>query len=123
MNWKRGLLMVTMVGISVLGSFIAAGAVESIDGKVVSTNLTACGPVSGKPGLCEGTLTLEYLVANKPVKIELQITRDTVLTLDGKMALLPSLNGAIAKTEYETKDGKKIATKVIAQKVSRKGKS
>lgn len=123
MSLTRGLLIVTLVGIFVGGHITSAGAAESLEGKVLSTNLTACGLVSGKRGSCEGTLTLEHLVTNKPVKTELQITRDAILTLDGKMALLPSLNGATAKVESETRDGKKIATKVIAQKATLKGKS
>lgn len=107
------------IGLIILvGTIWPGGAIaeEIVEGKVIKINLTACSLKGGKPGRCEGTLQLETQREGEVTKREIVITRDVTLMLGKDKVFLPSLKGTFATITYMVKDGKNVATTVVAQK-------
>lgn len=95
-------------------SAVALNAPEqTVTGKVVDTELTACGVIEGKRGTCEGNLVMEVPGEAGTNRITLQVTRDVVLTKAGKTVFLPQLQGSTVTATYRsTPDGKNLASAV-----------
>lgn len=94
-------------------SFTLAGEDKEIQGTVVGTELTLCGPDPDKPGTCEGHLIVRSEGAAEPMQLE--VTRDVVLKKDGKPVFLPQLNGSVIRATYRTAEtGENVATSVVA---------
>lgn len=110
----------SLIGVVLFLAGIPAGfAEERLEGKVVKTHLTACSTVPGKVGTCEGTLELEHQVGERPERVTVQITRDTVLTKGEQKAFLFQLEGSSAAVAYVTEGDQQVATSVVANPAGR----
>lgn len=81
----------------------AAVAQEKIEGKVLSTKLTAC---TFKPGGCEGTMVLETA---KPEQISIKVPLGTMIQKGSETVYLPALRGRVVTVTHVTEKGEKIA--------------
>jgi len=88
---------------------------ETIEGKVVKTNLTACSVVPGKVGTCEGTLILERMSNGKPSQMTVKITRDTMLKKGDEKVFLFQLQDAPATVTFSQDKGEKVAQSVVTK--------
>lgn len=94
--------------------FALVGEEQEIQGTVVGTKLTLCGPVPDQPGTCEGHLLVQTERAAEPVQIE--VTRDVVLRKAGQAVFLPQFDGSVVRATYRTAEtGEKVATSVEAE--------
>lgn len=81
----------------------AALAREKIEGKVISTRLTAC---SFKPGGCEGTMVLETVKSERvPIKVPL----GTLIRKGDTVMFLPALRGRVVTVTHVVENGERIA--------------
>ena len=90
-------------------------AQEKMEGKVVSTNLTACSVVPGKVGTCEGTLVLESKKEGKPYQTTVKVTRDTALKKGDEKVFLFQLQGAPVTVIFPEGKGEKVAQSVVTK--------
>lgn len=91
-----------------------AGEEREVRGLIADATLTACAPEQGKPGTCEGTITVEPGEGARSVAVE--VTRDVALHKDGQKVFLPQLKGSQAVVKYRaTEEGPNLATSVIAK--------
>lgn len=88
---------------------------EKIEGKVIKTNLTACGVVPGKVGTCEGTLVLENMRDGKASQMTVKVTRDTMLKKGDEKIFLFQLQGAPAIVTFSENKGEKVAQSVVTK--------
>jgi hypothetical protein len=96
--------------------FALAGEEQEIQGTVVGTELTLCGPTPDKPGTCEGHLLVEREGATGAEPVQIEVTRDVVLEKGGQPVFLPQLNGSVVRATYRTAEtGEKVATSVTAE--------
>ena len=86
---------------------------EKIEGKVVSTNLTACSVVPGKVGTCEGTLVLERKADGKANQAMFKISRDTMLKKGDEKLFIFQLQGADVTIHFVADKGEKVAQSVL----------
>ncbi len=105
--------MVSMLMLTISSS-ISLGQ-EKIEGRVVSTNLTACSVIPGKVGTCEGTLVLESTKDGKPHQTTVTITRDTALKKGDEKLFLFQLNGAPVTITFFEGKGEKVARSVVTK--------
>lgn len=116
---------ILLIGLGLVGMALfllgapAAVAEERLEGQVVKTHLTACSTVPGKVGTCEGTLELEHRVGERPERMTVQITRDTVLKKGEQKAFLFQLEGSSAAVAYVTEGDQRVATSVVANPAGR----
>ena len=83
---------------------------------MADAKLTACGPVSDKPGTCEGTLVVEPPGAGPAGRKPVEVTRDVALKKDGQAVFLPQLRGSQVIVTYRaTKEGADVATSIVSQ--------
>lgn len=97
------------------GRFTPVGEEREIWGTATEAKLTACGPVPGKAGTCEGTLVVQ---PPKPgaMGVAVEVTRDVALKKDGQAVFLPQLRGSPVIVKYRaTKEGPNVATSVVGQ--------
>jgi hypothetical protein len=78
-------------------------AQEKIEGKVLSTKLTAC---TFKPGGCEGTMVLETA---KPEQVTIKVPLGTMIQKGGETVYLPALRGRTVSVTHVTEKGERIA--------------
>ena len=77
---------------------------EKIEGKVLSTKLTAC---TFKPGGCEGTMVLE--TGAKPDQVTIKVPLGTMIQKGSETLFLPALRGRVVTVTHVTEKGEKIA--------------
>lgn len=103
----RRKLLVTAVVAGVLSAFSwTVTAQEKIEGKVLSTKLTAC---TFKPGGCEGTMVLETA---KPEQVTLKVPLGTMIQKGSETIYLPALRGRTVSVTHVTEKGEKIARSI-----------
>ncbi|WP_338496785.1 hypothetical protein [Delftia tsuruhatensis] len=96
--------------------FTLVGEEREVRGTVADAKLTACGPVSDKPGTCEGTLVVEPPDAGPAGRKPVEVTRDVALKKDGRAVFLPQLRGIQVVVKYRaTKEGADVATSIVSQ--------
>ena len=100
---KRSFLTAALAGALYALSGTAL-AQERIEGKVLSTKLTAC---TFKPGGCEGTMVLE--TGAKPEQITIKVPLGTLIQKGTETVYLPALRGRIVTVTHVTEKGEKIA--------------
>lgn len=88
---------------------------EKIEGKVITTNLTACSVVPGKVGTCEGSLILENMQDGKTNQITVKITRDSILKKGDEKVFLFQLQGSPVTVTFSENKGEKVAQSVLAK--------
>jgi hypothetical protein len=86
------------------GAALAQGRIE---GKVLSTKLTAC---TFKPGGCEGTLVLE--AGTRPDQVTIKVPLGTMIKKGEEMVLLPALRGRVVAVTHVTEKGERIAKSI-----------
>jgi hypothetical protein len=97
-------------------AFALVGEEQEIQGTVVGTKLTLCGPVPDQPGTCEGHLLVEREGAAGAEPVQIEVTRDVVLKKRGQPVFLPQLNGSVIRAKYRTAEtGENVATTVKAE--------
>ncbi|HQT32217.1 MAG TPA: hypothetical protein PLE48_15180 [Thiobacillus sp.] len=123
-NFVKPILLAIVVATPLLGcskadgptaKFTPVGEEREIEGMATEAKLTACGPVSGKAGTCEGTLVVQ---PQKPgaTAIAVEVTRDVTLRKDGQTVFLPQLRGSPVIVKYRaTKEGPNVATSIVGQ--------
>ncbi len=95
--------------------FTPIGEEREVHGTVTDAKLTVCGMTAGKPGTCEGALTIvpSGTAAAQPVTVE--VTRDVVLKQNGETVFLPQLKQSQVTARYRaTQEGPKVATYVVS---------
>jgi hypothetical protein len=83
-----------------------AVAREKVEGKVLSTKLTAC---TFKPGGCEGTMVLETA---KPEQLTIKVPLGTMIQKGNETVYLPALRGRTVSVTHVTEKGEKIARSI-----------
>jgi len=78
-------------------------AQEKIEGKVLSTKLTAC---TFKPGGCEGTMVLE---TTKPEQVTIKVPLGTMIQKGSETIYLPALRGRTVTVTHVNEKSEKIA--------------
>jgi len=76
---------------------------EKVEGKVLSTKLTAC---TFKPGGCEGTMVLETA---KPEQLTIKVPLGTMIRKGSETVYLPALRGRTVSVTHVTEKAEKIA--------------
>jgi hypothetical protein len=99
---KRLFLAAALAGV-LCGLPGAALAQEKIEGKVVSTKLTAC---TFKPGGCEGTMVLETA---KPESVTIKVPLGTMIKKGEEVMFLPALRGRVVTVTHVTEKGERVA--------------
>lgn len=90
------------------------GEEREVRGIISNATLTACAPEEGKPGTCEGTITVEPQGGRAPA-VAVEVTRDIALNKDGQKVFLPQLKGSQAVVKYRAiEEGLNLATSVTA---------
>lgn len=84
----------------------AAAAQEKIEGKVLSTKLTAR---TFKPGGCEGSMVMETGASGKPEQVTIKVPLGTMIKKDEEVIFLPALRGRTVSVTQVTEKGEKIA--------------
>lgn len=93
----------------------AVGEEREVAGTATETTLTACAPVSGKPGTCDGTLVVQPAQPGATA-VTVEVTRDVLLKKGEQAVLLPQLRGSAVVVRYRaTTEGPNLATSVIGQ--------
>jgi len=99
---------------------LAAGtayAQEKLEGKVVSTKLTAC---DFKPGGCEGSMVLEVEAGGKTEQATIKVQRGVLIKHGSENLFLPALRGSVVSVSYVTEKGEKVAKSIdVVKKSSR----
>ncbi|MEW5862762.1 MAG: hypothetical protein AB1773_04105 [Pseudomonadota bacterium] len=81
----------------------ATVAEEKIEGKVLSTKLTAC---TFKPGGCEGTMVLETA---KRERVAIKVPLGTMIQKGSETVFLPALRDRIVTVTHVNEKGERIA--------------
>ena len=81
-------------------------AQEKIEGKVLSTKLTAC---TFKPGGCEGTMVLETA---KSEQVTIKVPLGTLIQKGNETVYLPALRGRVVSVTHVTAKGETIARSI-----------
>ena len=120
----RPIVAATLGSVALLGcgspndtgrSLTALGEEREVRGTVTETTLTACAPIEGKPGTCEGTLVVSPQAPAEGGAVTVEVTRDVALTKDGQSVFLPQLEGSQVVVRYRaTQEGPRLATSVTA---------
>jgi len=105
---RRLLLIAALAAILSVPSGTAI-AQQKIEGKVLSTKLTAC---TFKPGGCEGTMVLETAAAG-PVTIKVPL--GTMIRKGSETVFLPALRGRTVSVTHVTEKGERIARAIDAK--------
>ena len=99
---RRQFMNAALAGTLFALSWPAVGQ-EKVEGKVLSTKLTAC---TFKPGGCEGTMVLETA---KPEQLTIKVPLGTMIQKGNETVYLPALRGRIVGVTYVTEKDEKIA--------------
>jgi len=109
---------VALAAAFVLG--LATGTVyaqEKLEGRVVSTKLTAC---DFKPGGCEGSMVLEVEGGGKTDQATIKVQRGVLIKYGSENLYLPALRGSVVSVSYITEKGEKVAKSIdVVKKASR----
>lgn len=91
------------------------GEERQVAGKATEAKLTACGPMQGKPGTCEGSLVIQPTEPGAAA-VTLEVTRDVLLKKGGQAVLLPQLRESQVVVKYRaSKEGPNVATSIVGQ--------
>lgn len=88
---------------------LAAFAVETIEGKVTGTELTACDFATKR---CQGYLTLDAKVSGKPDALKVRVVGDIPIRKGSETVLLPTLRGNVVSVSYEGQKGENVAKSI-----------
>lgn len=105
--FKKPTLAIRAIFVLILSAYTLVGwAQEKIEGKVVSSKLTAC---SFKPGGCEGSLVLEAQRAGKMEQVTIKVLLGTQIKKGEEYVYLPTLRGNRVSIAHATEKGEKVA--------------
>lgn len=95
--------------------FTPIGEEREVKGMATEAKLTACSPVPGKAGTCEGTLVVQPAAAGA-TSVSVEVNRDVALKKGSQAVFLPQLRGSPVVVKYRaTKEGPNLATSVVGQ--------
>jgi hypothetical protein len=89
----------------------ASFAVDTVQGRVVRTELTLCQPRPTGGG-CEGTLTLEANTGGTAQEVAIRVQTDTIIRKGRDHLFLPATQGSSVVVSYVTERGQKVARSI-----------
>jgi len=102
-----GRLLLKMAFAGALAAFPwSVTAQQKLEGKVLSTKLTAC---TMKPGGCEGTMVIETGAGGQPAQITIKVPLGTMIKKDEEIVFLPALRGRVVVVDVAPGKDERIA--------------
>lgn len=104
----RSTIIASVAGV-VMALPSAAFAVETIEGKVTGTELTACDFATKR---CQGYLTVDGKGSSKTDALKIRVVGDIPIRNGSEAVLLPTLRGSVVSVSYEKEKGENVAKSI-----------